>query len=176
MDGFSVHKNEVVMSRLEECNTSVVIIPPNISYLKQPLDGGPNRSLKAFMRRTIVQFVWDNPDHPALSDVDICRMIVAGVEKCWTPDLVTKSFRRLYMDDDGETDLSYARDVDEIADIPSLMCTTIEKEEGLWKHKSSDSNEDFTSESETDSELDEEEFEIRENSRLVTQFIDNNAN
>jgi len=72
MDGFAVHKNDAILSRLDtEHNTRVVIIPPNLSHLKQPLDGGPNRSLKAFMRRTIVQFVWDNPQHPGLHKQNI---------------------------------------------------------------------------------------------------------
>ena len=80
MDGFGAHTHDGVMRRLNgEYNTEVVILPPNTSYRLQPLDGGPNRSFKAFMRRQLRRRMIDIENKDAPTDADMCVVAVQGL-------------------------------------------------------------------------------------------------
>jgi DDE superfamily endonuclease len=80
MDGFGAHTHDGVLRRLNgEYNTEVVILPPNTSYRLQPLDGGPNRSFKAFMRRQLRRRMIDIEQKGAPTDADMCVVAVQGL-------------------------------------------------------------------------------------------------
>ena len=73
MDGFKVHTGAGVEDLFDSTyNTEVFILPPRLSHILQPLDGGPNRSLKALIRKYLVDHVRDSGDR--IPTVSVSRL------------------------------------------------------------------------------------------------------
>ena len=51
MDMFRAHKTQLVMTKLEECRTDVLIIPVGLTYYCQPVDVYINKSVKQRVRQ-----------------------------------------------------------------------------------------------------------------------------
>jgi len=129
MDQFSAHKDAGVVSRLEgEYNTKVVFLPSNTSYLMQPLDGGPNRSFKAFMRKALRRRLVGIEDKSvAPTDADMCVIAVQGVASI-SPECIRKSFSRLVGIDD-DVPLEDEDDFHELQNLPNFTSVSVIQQE-----------------------------------------------
>lgn len=67
MDNFSAHVDERVTARAREIGVEIVLLPPHMTSLLQPLDVGVNKSLKAGIRKRFMSHLIETmADHQHL--------------------------------------------------------------------------------------------------------------